>query len=562
MNATRAWMKLHPKTPYDSAKATASAFLTNLNVRAEIKRRMTERAMSAEEVLYRLGEMARAEIHPFIRIDDDGFIYFNFSDPNAQEYLYLIKKIKTKRERRIDGRGENSETWEGEWVEVELHDSQRALELLGKYHKMFGDKEQTSAGTESSPMSLPADLLAPDFLNVYRDIRSGNNTEYSFDGGRGSTKSSFISLVIPMLIVNNPTMHALALRQVKDTLRNSVYDQLKWAIGQMGLDDKFKCTVSPMEIEYLPTGQKIYFRGADDPTNIKSIKPPFGYIGILWLEEFDQFRGEAQVRNIVQSALRGGDKAFRFESWNTPRSKNHWLTKYMAIPKPARLHHHSTYLSVPREWLGQVFIDEAEYLKGVNPSAYDHEYMGLSNGLGGQVFENVQVRKITDAEIKQFDRVGQGADWGYYPDPFAWSKSHYDSARHILYVFDEYKAQKKSNRAVYDDLVKRKALTPDQLIIADSAEPKSIADFREYGAQIRGAEKGAESVNYSMKWLQSLAAIIIDPDRAPEHVQEFLGYELEQDKDGNYISEYPDKNNHFIDAVRYRTNLIWKKRGQ
>jgi phage terminase large subunit len=433
--------------------------------------------------------------------------------------------------------------------------------LAYAYGKPTEEKIAADIGVPIS-LSLPADLIAPDFVNLYRDIRAGNNVEYALDGGRGSTKSTFVAFIIPMMIVNNPTMHALVLRRRLNTIRNSVYDQLKWTIGQLGLDDKFRCTVSPMEIEYIPTGQKIYFRGADDPANIKSIKPPFGYIGLLWFEEFDQFEGEAGIRNIVQSALRGGDKAYRFETWNTPKSTNHWLTKYMAIPKPGRYHHHSTYLNVPHEWLGQVFLDEAEYLKSVNPTAYDHEYLGIANGLGGQVFENVVLRKITDAEIAQFDHVGQGLDWGYFPDPLAWGKSHYDAARHKLFVFDEYKAQKKSNRAVYDELVMKKGLTPDQLIIADSAELKSIADFREYGASCRGAEKGPESVNYSTKWMQSLVEIVIDPERCPEHAQEFIAYELEQDKDGNYISEYPDKNNHFIDAERYRTNLIWRKRGQ
>jgi phage terminase large subunit len=155
-----------------------------------------------------------------------------------------------------------------------------------------------------------------------------------------------------------------------------------------------------------------------------------------------------------------------------------------------------------------------------------------------------------------------GADWGYYPDPFAWGKMHYDASRHTLYIFDELRMQKAGNRETYNELVNAKGVTAQDLIIADSAEPKSVADWREYGLNARGAEKGPESVKYSMKWLQSLAAIVIDAERCPYTAEEFLSYELEQDKDGNFISEYPDRNNHFIDMTRYATNLIWRRRGQ
>jgi phage terminase large subunit len=436
---------------------------------------------------------------------------------------------------------------------------------------LLGELPAVSGQSKSIP--FPADVIAPSFLDVYRDIRDKKHTEYLFYGGRGSTKSSFVSLVTIWLMVNNPLVHALAVRQVANTLRDSVFSQLQWAINELGLSDSFKCTISPLEIEYIPTGQKIYFRGADDPLKIKSIKPQFGYIGILWFEELDQFHGAEPIRSIEQSALRGGDSAYIFKNFNPPRTANNWANKYVKIPKESQLQHSSNFLSVPPEWLGRTFLDEAEHLKEVNPMAYAHEYMGEITGSGGMVFENVKIREITDEEIfgkddglghriGGFDRVGQGLDWGYFPDPLAWGKSHFDANRRILYIFDEYKAVKKSNRAVYDDLVKIKGLTPEQLIIADSASPKDIADFREFGASMRGAEKGPESVTYSMKWLQSLTEIVIDPVRCPEHAQEFLNYELEMDKDGEYISSYPDRDNHFIDEVRYAHNLTWRIRGK
>ena len=118
-----------------------------------------------------------------------------------------------------------------------------------------------------------------------------------------------------------------------------------------------------------------------------------------------------------------------------------------------------------------------------------------------------------------------------------------------------------SNEALHNALIDSKHLAKEDLLIADSAEPKSVNDFKAYGQNCRGAEKGPESVRYSMKWLQGLTAIVIDPNRAPYHADEFLNYEFERTKDGEIISEYPDKNNHAIDDVRYATNLIWRRRG-
>lgn len=415
---------------------------------------------------------------------------------------------------------------------------------------------------DERPFTLPADVLAPSFVGAYRDIRDHRHTEYLFYGGRGSTKSSFVSLVIVYLLINNPTMHALAARHVGNTLRDSVYSQLSWAIDELGLSEQFKRTTNPLEITYRPTGQRIYFRGADDPLKIKSIKPPFGYIGILWLEELDQFKGPEAVRSIEQSAIRGGDVAYIFKSFNPPPTRANWANEYTTIPKASQYQHKSTYLDVPPEWLGRVFLDEAEHLKEINPRAFAHEYMGEVTGTGGDVFENLDLRAITDEEIAQFDRPLQGVDWGYYPDPFAWNKMHYDAARMTLYIFDELRLHKAGNETAARTLREEKGVGPNDAIICDSAEPKSVADFRAYGLAARGAEKGPDSVAYSMKWLQRLAKIVIDPARCPHTAREFQMYEYEQDKDGNYISAYPDKDNHHIDAVRYGLNLVWRRKGQ
>jgi PBSX family phage terminase large subunit len=449
------------------------------------------------------------------------------------------------------------------WGLATEEQKQRIEKLKAETKKLEPDNPEE--GTKYT--GIPASMIAPAFIKVVHDIEQRLYNEYVFPGGRGSTKSSFVSLEVIDLIMKHEDTHAVIMRQVADTLRTSVYQQILWAISALGLEDEFHCTVSPLEITRKSTGQKIYFRGADDPGKVKSIKVPFGYIAILWFEELDQFKGngeitsEEAVRKIEQSVIRGGEKAYIFKSFNPPKSANNWANKYIKIPKATRLVTHSTYKDVPPQWLGKPFMDEAEFLKEVNPTAYENEYMGVANGTGGNVFDNVVIKEITVKEIEQFDRLYNGLDWGWYPDPFHFGRMHYDAARMKLYIFMEYRCNKQSNKQTADKL-REMGITENDLITCDSAEEKSVGDYRSYGFLARGAEKGPGSVEYSMKWLQSLTEIIIDNRRCPNTANEFLNYEYERDKEGNVISGYPDKDNHAIDMVRYAMNPIWKRRGQ
>ena len=239
-----------------------------------------------------------------------------------------------------------------------------------------------------------------------------------------------------------------------------------------------------------------------------------------------------------------------------------WANKYVEIPKDNQYLMHTDYTMVPAKWLGKAFIEEAEYLKEINPIAYEHEYKGIPNGNGGNVFDNVEIREITDEEIIQFDRIYNGVDWGWFPDPWAFNRMHYDAARRTIYIFDEAHANKKSNKQTYKILVEEHGITPNDKITCDSAEKKSTSDYRDYGLYARNAIKGPGSVEYSMKWLQSLNKIIIDNKRCPETSKEFLDYEYEKDKNGDIISGYPDANNHHIDACRYAMEEVWKRKGQ
>ena len=428
-------------------------------------------------------------------------------------------------------------------------------------------------------INVPLDeCIIPMYKPVLKDILEHRHRTYVFAGGRGSTKSSFVGEVIPLLIIANPKCHAVCFRKVGNTIQNSIYSQITWGIYKLGLESLFhipKTYGNPMV--YLPTGQKIYFMGLDDPNKVKSIKPEFGYIGITWFEELDQFAGENELRKVTQSTRRGGDRFWDFRSFNPPISKNNWANEYAedceidGRRRKNTLVIRNTYLDVPEEWLGEEFIEDAEELKAVNERAYIHEYMGIAIGTGGDVFQNasdLDMEQLVNTGFEQvpmwktFDQIYCGIDWGFARDPFRFVKMHFVPKKLELYIFDEYTAYKTRNENIFDDLYNEtKKIDKYQLVIADSAEPKSVADFKAYGAFIREANKGPDSVRYGIKWLQGLKHIYIDKRRCPETYKEFINYEYEQDRDGNFISAYPDENNHSIDAVRYAMEKYANRKG-
>lgn len=398
------------------------------------------------------------------------------------------------------------------------------------------------------------ELIAPSFYKVHHDIKQDKHTHYWFKGGRGSTKSSFIGTEIPLNMMKDAEKgiysNAVIFRRVKDVLRSSVFEQILWSIEKLGVTSKWKISYSPLKLTYIPTGQEILFRGADNPKKVKSIKVSKGYIKYIWFEEVDEFENYDKIRNINQSLMRGGPKFFVFYSFNPPESQRNWANMEVLDQRTDKYVHHSDYRSVPKDWLGEQFIIEAEHLKKVNITKYEHDYLGAVTGTGGEVFLNVTIRKITDEEISNFDRIKRGLDWGYAQDPFAYIVMHYDKTRKRLYIFKEIYQTRLSNSKAAEKI---KQLDPNsKTIIADSAEPKSIKDLKDLGLKVRGAKKGPDSVDYGIKFLsEEIEEIIIDSDRCPNAAREFLGYETEKDKDGNFKGEYPDKNNHTIDAARY-----------
>lgn len=392
-----------------------------------------------------------------------------------------------------------------------------------------------------------SDVIIPKFYDVHKDIKERKHTHYWFKGGRASTKSSFISLEIILNIIKDPECNAICFRKIGKDIEESVYNQILWAINILGVEAYFKAYKSPYRIVYIPTGQVITFRGLDDATKTKSIKLKNGYYKISWFEELDEFAGPEEVRKAEQSIMRGGSQFIAFKSYNPPQNINSWVNKEVLKDRKDRLIIHNTYLDVPKEWLGEQVFIEADYLKSLNELAYRHEYLGEVTGTGGIIFPNVEDMRMSDEMISHFDNLREGIDWGFAADPFAWNKLHYDKTRRTIYIFDEIdKVGLTNDRAM--ELLKPKTQV---MITADSAEPKSIAEFQMHNFNIRGAIKGVDSVRYGIKWLQKLVKICIDKERCPHTFEEFALYELEKDKNGEFKDKYPDKMNHHIDLVRY-----------
>ena len=392
-------------------------------------------------------------------------------------------------------------------------------------------------------------LMADAFYELHKDICQNKHTHYWLKGGRGSTKSSFVSLEIVLGMMADENANAVVLRKIGLYLKDSVFEQIWWAIDMLGVEEKWERKLSPLEITYKATKQKILFRGADNPKKMKSIKCKKGYVKYIWYEETDEFLRMKEIRSINQSLLRGGKTFCVFYTYNPPKNQNNWVNKECIKQREDKYIHHSTYLDVPKQWLGEPFFLEAEHIKKTQPEIYGHEYLGEVTGTEGVVFQNITLRTITEEEIHTFDCVARGLDWGYAIDPLHYTVNHYDKNRKRLYIYFEIQQRGLTNRKAYE-MIKQENHR-NGVITADSAEPKSIAEMQEYGLRMIPAKKGPDSVVYGIKWLQSLEEIIIDPQRCPQTAKEFVEYELEKESNGEWKAKFPDKRNHSIDAVRY-----------
>lgn len=406
------------------------------------------------------------------------------------------------------------------------------------------------------------DIIAPSFYDIHWDVIDGKHTYYDVSGGRGSTKSSFISveIVLGMMMDADRGEHtnAVVFRKVGNTLRESVFEQIAWAIDALGANDLWASSVSPMQYVYKPTGQKIIFRGLDKAKKTKSIKASRGYFKYLWLEELDEFSGIEEIRTVQQSILRGGSKFVVFKSFNPPISRSNWANVYINEPREDSYRHKSDYTSVPADWLGEQFISDAEHLKATNERAYRHEYLGEPVGLGTNIFDMLEIRTITDEEIQTYQSIYQGQDFGWYPDPKAFIRAAYVPNKEKVVLLDELGGCKIRN-ADMAQMIKDKGYD-DYALMCGVDEQESIVDLRDAGIPARNAIVTPGSRKYTFEWLQC-RTIVIDPARTPRAYKEITEYEHEVDGNGEVIADYPDGNDHWIDALRYAISPMAMRRG-
>ena len=399
-----------------------------------------------------------------------------------------------------------------------------------------------------------SELLAAKFYDVWRASKSKDILNVVCSGGRGSGKSSNVAHIITQLLMRYP-VNAVGIRKIDNTLEQSVYEQMKWAIEEQKVTHLFKFNKSPLRITFLPRGNYMVFRGAQHPERIKSLKDSRFPFAVAWVEELAEFRTEEEVTTITNSLLRGElDEGLQYKfffTYNPPKRKQSWVNKKYGTQFVSgnTFVHHSTYFDNP--FIAKEFIKEAEETKKKNEMKYRWEYMGEAIGSGITPFNNLEFREITDEEAANFDNIRNGLDFGYATDPLAFVRWHYDKKHNGIYAIDEFYGQKISNRQAAN-WIKSRGYQSDR-IAADSAEPKSIAELHgDYNLpNVYGVKKGPDSVEFGERWLDDLDFICIDPKRTPNIAREFESIDYQVDRDGNPKPRLEDKDNHAIDATRY-----------
>lgn len=401
-----------------------------------------------------------------------------------------------------------------------------------------------------------SELIPQAFHSVWRASINPDILNVVCKGGRGSGKSSDVAHIIVQLLMRY-AINAVGIRKVDNTIETSIFEQMKWAINEQGVSHLFKINKSPMRITYIPRGNYMIFRGAQDPTRIKSLKSANFPFAFAWLEELAEFKSEEEVTTITNSLLRGelenGLFYKFFYTYNPPKRKQSWVNKkYESSFQPDNTFvHKSTYLDNP--FISKQFIEEAEAAKQRNELRYRWEYLGEAIGSGVVPFDNLQIDKgsITDEMVASFDNIRNGIDYGYATDPLAFVRWHYDKKKNSIYAVDEIYGVKISNRELSKKL-HAKGYENDR-IAAESAEPKSNAELKNELSikKLYAVKKGPDSVEYGEEWLDDLDAIYIDPLRTPNIAREFENIDYQTDRDGNPLPRLEDKDNHTIDATRY-----------
>jgi phage terminase large subunit len=421
------------------------------------------------------------------------------------------------------------------------------------------------------------DCFGPAYYDVFYDIEKRNHMMYWFKGGRGSLKGSTAYLYTILDLTrdaeNGIVTHAVGLRKVGATLRDSVFTNFLWAINKLGLRSSWDYTISPMKIFHKINGNTILFRSCAnqrDFEKIKSLKFEKGYCKIAVFEELTEFSGMDEIDSIQQSLFRGAgddetgnEECITFVMYNPPASRTNWTNEESRKLKLLEeqgyntgVHIlHTTYLTAPEKWLGKPFIDKANLVKEFNYKKYKHMYLGEETGEGLEIYpplteDNlkglVEYRTITNDEIKQFDKIDRGLDFGY-SHASCYAEMYYDIKKEILYIIDEVYLYGANNYTLANK-IKDKA--NKHFITGDSEDPRTINEMILLGLNVGKAKKGKDSKAHGIKWVQDRVKIVIDKKRTPNIAADFENYEFLKNKEGKIIYDYPEEPDGSA-AVRY-----------
>lgn len=370
-------------------------------------------------------------------------------------------------------------------------------------------------------------------------------------GSRASKKSTTTALNMIYRIMTYPDSNGLVIRKVFRTVKDSCFSQLKWAIHRLKVDKYWKATNSPLELTYLPTGQKILFRGLDDPLKVTSVAVDKGSLCFLWIEEAYEIMSEDDF-NMLDESIRGQvpDGLFKQITLTlNPWNDRHWIKRRFFDREDKDILAITTNYKC-NEWLDQADLKVFDEMKIHNPKRYRVAGLGEWGVVEGLVYENIEEKRFDISSLVGQEGIESvfGLDFGYTNDPTALFCGLIDLKNKLIYVFDELYKKGLSNKKIYEEVEAmghRK-----ESIIADSAEPKSIDELRSLGlTRVRAAKKGKDSILNGIQFIQDFK-LVIHP-RCVNFLTEVTNYQWAKDKFDNSINKPIDDFNHLMDAMRY-----------
>ena len=396
-------------------------------------------------------------------------------------------------------------------------------------------------------------IRLPDLVGKgYKDFWNFKGRYRVCKGSRGSKKSRTTALFFIYSMMKYPGANLLVVRKVYRTLKDSCFTDLKWAINILGVQDYWSVKESPLEIIYIPTGQKILFRGLDDPLKVTSITVETGNLCWAWIEEAYEINKE-QDFNMLDESIRGKIEeplykqiTLTFNPWN----ERHWLKKRFFDVEDDNVMAKTTNYTC-NEWLDDSDKKLFEDMKKNNPRRYQVAGLGNWGIVEGLVYENWRELEFDWREILNKRRKAKavfGLDFGYTNDPAAFFCGILDQEQKEIYVFDEIYQKRLQNTAIYRNI--EKLGFKKEIIVADSEEPKSIEHLRSLGlTRIKASKKGKDSINAGIQFIQDFK-IFIHP-RCVNFLTEISNYAWDKDKFGKAVNKPIDDFNHLMDAMRY-----------